>query len=340
MALRDTRGQLLIPSLMCMASFFLFVILIFEVGRLSRDKIRQQFALDAAASIEMEQYTDLLNRLAYLNGVFPDRVFREVYGANWAKSYIAGLFPAAPNGVSPEEPVWPIRFGPGRNKVDGNSADPPLDFGQLHMNPEGAEGAVPIDDATMEAYGYIKIYQWLGDIATAQKLVFESTVLKRHALLRKSLWMNLQAEEADAGSCSGDIQDCGDEAAKAFRNILLRTHFLRDFKYCGLLVPVGSQMYIGVMDGSFSFGINGLWQLTTVPEKDLSMLRRGFVVKNHWSPKKNFFNVDFKEHLPEPEDPFVQVTAITKGGRVWPDSTPKYSSRLLPGCPSKDLVCQ
>lgn len=322
------RGQLLFPALVCMASFFLFVILIFEVGRLSRDKIRQQFALDAAASIEMEQYTDLLNRLAYLNGVFPDRVFREVYGGSWAKSYVAGLFPAAPNGVNESESVWPIRFGPGR--PEGNSADPPEDFGQLHMNPLGAEGAIPIDDATMEAYSYIKIYQWLGDIATAQKLVFESTVLKRHSLLRKSLWMNLQAEQDGAGSCAGDVSDCGDEPVKAFRKISLRTHFLRDFKYCGLLVPVGSTMYVGVMDGSFSFGINGLWQLTTIPSNQLNMLRKGFVVENHWTPKNNFFAVNFREYLEESDDPVVRVRPITKGGRLWPDSTPKYFTRLQP----------
>lgn len=325
---KNSRGQLLIPSLMCMASFFLFVILIFEVGRLSRDKIRQQFALDAAASIEMEQYTDLLNRLAYLNGVFPDRVFREVYGGSWSGYYGAGLFPAAPGGVIESASTWPIQFGPGRPWA--NDPDPPPDFGHLHMNPLGAEGAVPLECATIAAYSYIKIYQWLGDIATSQKLVFESAVLRRHLLLRKSLWMNMQSEEDGSGACSGDVFNCGDEAAKGFRNILLRTHVLQDFKYCGLIVPVGSATYVGVMDGAFSFGINGLWQLTTVPEDHLKMLRKGFIVQNHWIPKRNYFNVDFKEYLEDSKDPFVRTRTVTRGGMVWPNSTPKYYTRLQP----------
>ena len=110
----DRRGQILLPSLLVLPVLFLFVILICEVGKLSRDKIRQQFALDTAASLEMEQYTDTLNRLAYINGAFPDRIFREIYGQSWGSYYGAGLFPAAPAGVDESAAVWPIGFGPGR----------------------------------------------------------------------------------------------------------------------------------------------------------------------------------------------------------------------------------
>jgi hypothetical protein len=55
----------------------LFVYLIFETAKLSRDKIRHQFAIDSAAFVEMTNYSDFLNRSAYVNGAFPMRIFRE-----------------------------------------------------------------------------------------------------------------------------------------------------------------------------------------------------------------------------------------------------------------------
>ena len=64
-ALRGREGQLAIPSLFLLPSLFLFVYLIFETAKLSREKIRHQFALDAAAFIEMTNYSDFLNRSAY-----------------------------------------------------------------------------------------------------------------------------------------------------------------------------------------------------------------------------------------------------------------------------------
>lgn len=75
--LRCRRGQLSIPSLFVLPSLFLFVYLIFETAKLSREKIRHQFAVDAAAFIEMTNYSDFLNRSAYVNGAFPQRIFYE-----------------------------------------------------------------------------------------------------------------------------------------------------------------------------------------------------------------------------------------------------------------------
>ena len=72
-------GQILIPSLLIIPSLLLFVYLLFETTKLSREKIRQQFAVDSAAFIQMSDYTNLLNRTAYVNGAFPSRIFKEMY---------------------------------------------------------------------------------------------------------------------------------------------------------------------------------------------------------------------------------------------------------------------
>src|SRR3984957_11337744 len=77
--MRSRGGQIVIPALLLFPTLFLFVYLIDETAKLSREKIRHQFAMDAAAFVEMTNYSDFLNRSAYVNGAFPMRIFEEGY---------------------------------------------------------------------------------------------------------------------------------------------------------------------------------------------------------------------------------------------------------------------
>ena len=77
--LRCRRGQLIVPAIFVIPSLFLFIILVFEITKLSREKIRHQFAVDSASFIEMTNYSDFLNRSAYINGAFPERIFAESF---------------------------------------------------------------------------------------------------------------------------------------------------------------------------------------------------------------------------------------------------------------------
>src|SRR5512137_1751447 len=74
---RSRVGQVIIPALFLFPTFMLFVYLIYETAKLSREKIRHQFAIDAAVFVEMTNYSDFLNRTAYVNGAFPMRIFDE-----------------------------------------------------------------------------------------------------------------------------------------------------------------------------------------------------------------------------------------------------------------------
>src|SRR3989338_1050305 len=74
---KSRAGQIVIPAMLLFPTLFLFVYLIYETAKLSREKIRHQFAMDAAAFVEMTNYSDFLNRSAYVNGAFPMRIFRE-----------------------------------------------------------------------------------------------------------------------------------------------------------------------------------------------------------------------------------------------------------------------
>ena len=77
---RSRAGQIIIPAMLIFPTLFLFVYLIYETAKLSREKIRHQFAMDAAVYVEMANYSDFLNRSAYVNGAFPMRIFEEGYG--------------------------------------------------------------------------------------------------------------------------------------------------------------------------------------------------------------------------------------------------------------------
>lgn len=313
--LTDARGQLAVPFLLVLPSFFLIVIFLVQIGHLSREKIRQQFAIDAAATLEMESYADLLNRLAYVNGVFPHRIFR----GGMDNAVPSSLYPTAHQPFTMDDAVWPIRGG-----VAGADPDPPTNFGILHMHLPG-EGGVAIDAAEQAAYNYISVYRWLGDVATAQKLVFEKTTLRNHDLLRKALWMNTRTSGGSA-SCGEFASDCGDIAAASFGDITIRMHYLQGFKHCPVTITIGGQTYVGELEGAFNFAGAGLFQLATVPQDQIKMLEDGWVAKTHFDPGPNDFGTNFVEMMA----PYVRARVTTRGGKVWPDTTPKFYTRLYP----------
>lgn len=75
--LKNQKAQIVLPAILLVPTILLVIYLLFETAKLSRFKIRNQFALDSAAFIELTSYSNFLNAVAYTNGAFPFRVFRE-----------------------------------------------------------------------------------------------------------------------------------------------------------------------------------------------------------------------------------------------------------------------
>ena len=75
--LKNRKAQIVLPAILLIPTILLVIYLLFETAKLSRFKIRSQFALDSAAFIELTSYSNFLNAVAYVNGAFPFRVFRE-----------------------------------------------------------------------------------------------------------------------------------------------------------------------------------------------------------------------------------------------------------------------
>lgn len=295
--LSGRRGQLVIPFLLVLPSLFLFVYLLVETARLSREKIRRQFALDAASSAEIALYADLLNRLAYVNGPFPDRVFKElgVSAVRYYQDYRIGLFPASLGRVSEEQPRWVFRFGPGRDYLNVDS--PPTHMGIFFINQEAVSPRMAV---------FSKVYFLLGDLATSHIKVFDSAT-RRHALLRKSMWLNL----GTTPDCTGP-PDCGSEAADGFVPLPVDLHYLDGYED-------------NDDDEKVHYAPPGIFQLATVNAPKLAELKSGLLIRQSWAPGKNYFGVDFKE-----PPPYVRSTVSVEGGRVWTDPTPKYYTALAP----------
>lgn len=78
------KAQLLIPSLLIMPTLVIFIYLLYETTKISREKIKTQFALDTAGFVAMQDFTNFLNRTAYINGPFPYRIFKEEWDCRGA----------------------------------------------------------------------------------------------------------------------------------------------------------------------------------------------------------------------------------------------------------------
>ncbi|MFC1679857.1 TadE/TadG family type IV pilus assembly protein [Elusimicrobiota bacterium] len=220
--LRSRRGQIAIPSLFVIPSLFLFVYLIYETSKLSREKIRHQFALDAAAFIEMTNYSDFLNRSAYVNGAFPERIFHEgFHGTCFEKKnatsgncagrgdrlftilYDNGAFPARSRDPGTElsgmddMSSWLIRFG---GTGSGKNSNPPsMPTTQYTTTLQDALDYWLSWDAAQDIYKlYVQIYQLLGSVEDAQYSVFCrltgapgcGSTGNAHTFFRKSYWLN------------------------------------------------------------------------------------------------------------------------------------------------------
>ncbi len=159
--LKNKKAQIVLPAILLIPTILLVIYLLFETAKLSRFKIRNQFALDSAAFIELTSYSNFLNAVAYTNGAFPFRVFRENMtqeippeegsGATERMTYYdlfyqAGAFPAmAEVNSNPSDNAgkWELKYkeaegdqqkieeGVGRPK-DWNSENPKVDASQKY----------------------------------------------------------------------------------------------------------------------------------------------------------------------------------------------------------------
>ncbi|MFH1723844.1 MAG: hypothetical protein ABII00_04385 [Elusimicrobiota bacterium] len=371
-AIAGGRGQIAIPSLFVLPTLFLFVYLSFETAKISREKIRHQFALDAAAFIEMTNYSDFLNRSAYVNGAFPQRIFYEGFyntciekknntsgdcGGKGDRLYTIlfknGAFPktdqAPPDAPLDSYPRWFLRFG-GTGQSKNNNA-PDMGGGRLDLltMQDALDYWLSWDDAQDIYKLYVQIYQLLGSVEDAQYSVFKR-LTNGHNFFRKSYWLNTNdsigaafegAAYFDAYSfspkpyCVQELMIVGNKPTS------------NPFQPYILYAPQSPiQMPSTISDCQPS---SGLFQMEAIPDSHLDNMRTqhppgsrfgfnlpGYPVVQHWGQDtlgRNYFNVNFMNKVRCPDGaggPCVHATAAVLGGRLWPDPTPKFQTRLYP----------
>ena len=247
---KSRAGQIVIPAMLLFPTLFLFVYLIYETAKLSREKINHQFAMDAAAFVEATNYSDFLNRTAYVNGAFPMRIFEQGYDdfpadceskvehcekISYAEVlYQNGIFPRSRSRgtgtgdptLFTDEPVWDIEYG--GVGVSKNSSDPEMPDPVVLFSLDNANKYWHPWDLATEVYKlYVQVYSLLGSVEDAQWQVLKRlTKDSKHSFLQKSYWLN-----------TGDAKGYGDELANSFDAALgdfkTRAHCVRKLVYNG-----------------------------------------------------------------------------------------------------------
>lgn len=353
---RNPRGQIILPVLLTLPIGILFAYLLFETGKMSREKIRHQFALDAASFVEMVNYTDFLNQTAYVNGAFPFRDFVELFSCPPAfcqkcpavpensmdnvldrkdstnpvciydMLYDNGAFPASDKiGAQLEnQPVWDIRFDPMGARSWLNSPVPFEGLGSLDLITETQAETVWIPWEMSEAIytQYRLMYTMLGEAEAAHIKVYQR-LSQDHLFFRKSYYLN-------SGDCPNNPMDCNLGGIEKFTPIEPRLHYLNSLVFWANAPATNPSELFDVQrtDPQIDFPAPGLFQFTTVDENQLTSLKDGYGITLFWDAPSNYFQIKVADYL---EDGTILHSRIgTYGGKVWPDPTPKYQTRLQP----------
>jgi len=353
------KAQIIIPSLFVIPSLLLFVYLIFEITKLSREKIRRQFAIDSAAFIQMGDYTNLFNRTAYVNGVFPYRVFKEVYECPYATPFLqrtdgsgqecpfdmlykAGAFPKYTGDVARHPPKsldskdkWTIKFyEPAR---PGINANPPNvgDMITLVTEEQGNKIYIWWDGVTGVYKFYAQFYTLLASIEESQYTVFER-LTDNFSFFRKSYYLN-------TGECRENPAVCAEDGLSEFKANRIRKGdnfhmWFTDRLRFWAKQPLSGLPPYRLVTTRPPIDIK-LFQLATVDDDALRRLGTGYEVYQGWDVPSNYFNIDFNNLVPCPETgrPCVHVRIASQcpqlsfgNNCVWPNPTPKYQTRLYP----------
>lgn len=356
----SNRGQIALPALLVIPTLLLFVYLLFETAKVSREKIRHQFALDSAVFIELTNHTDYLNRTAFVNGPFPYRIFKELFDCPPEENYIMrsdpghegeeecmfdifyemGAYPLMVNDTGTPEgndktPVWEFEFADRmyesgieeEDLVNITEVDPdvPENFQFLQLE-KLKTLELMISTVQLIADIYYQVYSILGDVQKAQMDIYNRLVSDA-SFLRKSYFLN-------AGSCAAG--GCAQSTASTILRYKLNTE-LKLIKWMHIRGK-GERVFIESGDiisrikrKKYTFPGNGLFQLAII-DGNFSALRRGVTVYEPFTTGNNFFNMDLNVLRPQTRSTISiahPVEGDMKSG-VWPNSTPKFRARLYP----------
>ncbi len=322
------KGQILIPSILIIPSLMLFVYLIFETTKISREKIRQQFAVDSAAFIQMGDYTNILNRTAYVNGAFPYRIFKEAYECTAGCSsgteencmkktddtgtvctykmlYDAGAIPRYKDDVEFQEATpldnkskWDIAFkDPPRGDMNKNPPAPETDLMLINAD-QGIKIYIFWDPAIGIYKFYAQVYTMLGAVEESQMTVFER-LTENFNFFRKSYYLN-----ANTNECVDNPNLCGEDGVRSpggfrvnrfSRGTSMFMWYVQRIIFHAKVPQSGLPPYfLGKTNPPLQMPAPGLFQLASFSDTAMKTVGDGYHVYQGWDAPSNYFGVDFK----------------------------------------------
>ncbi|OGS05472.1 MAG: hypothetical protein A3G41_07725 [Elusimicrobia bacterium RIFCSPLOWO2_12_FULL_59_9] len=344
----NNRGQLVVPSVIILPSLVLFIYLLFETFVISREKIRHQFAVDSASFVELTQYSDFLNRTAYVNGAFVWRVFQEAFGqevvSGEGKSnqslnvfdalYENGAFPKGEGSGGAEldeEQVWKIRYNDAI-RPGINDEDPEPGVQNLTLFTSQQREAHWLVDENVYQYKNIfnQLFQLLYQVQSAQAAV-NKKITEKHDFFTKSYHLNTTEPARNAWRASRAIPNLEDDTKMHFLEINTIFYTCRRDGTRNMPGDCNTDQYTYYYPTSYVLQYDDpeqLFQMTTVDNKLLSKFAKGISILQRWDVPDNYFGIKFVREMHH--DAVVHSKIQIAGGQIWPDPTPKYQVRLYP----------
>ncbi len=346
--IKNKRAQIILPAVLLIPTILLVIYLLFETTKISKDKIRHQFALDTSSFVEMISLSNYLNATAYVNGAFPFRLFRDFFEANNPKLepdpyaenatnlqpvsyydyyYQAGAFPAMSDYNSAPKATdtkWDLHYYKDTRK-DWEKDIPKVDEDTFY--PINSEEISKTHQAywDMEILSlYFMVYYYLGNIYEDQKKVYERLV-KDNEFFRKGYFYN-------TGNCS--LSECGREGAQILKNYFVKTEplyiskvniFYKNDRNSSTKIELDLKEK-KIMGGQ----LFQLAYLSRGSKDKLRALYKGVDITQRFTLSKNYFNINLKRYNPRVHTRIALQCTNESNNCVWPAPTSKYQVRLFP----------
>ena len=346
--IKNKRAQIILPAVLLIPTILLVIYLLFETTKVSKEKIRHQFALDTSSFVEMISLSNYLNATAYVNGAFPFRLFRDFFEANNPKLepdpyaenatnlqpvsyydyyYQAGAFPAMSDYNSAPKATdtkWDLHYYKDTRK-DWEKDIPKVDEDTFY--PINSEEISQTHQAywDMEILSlYFMVYYYLGNIYEDQKKVYERLV-KDNEFFRKGYFYN-------TGNCS--LSECGREGAQILKNYFVKTEPLYISKVNIFYKSDRNSSQKIELDLKEKKIMGGqLFQLAYLAKGSKEKLRalyKGVDITQRFTLSKNYFNINLKRYNPRVHTRIALQCTNESNNCVWPAPTSKYQVRLFP----------
>lgn len=349
--IKNKKAQVLLPAVLLIPTILLVIYLLFETTKVSKEKIRYQFALDTSSFVEMTNLSQYLNATSYVNGAFPFRLFRDFFEAGNPKInpdpnaegsdglqpvslydyyYQAGAFPAMSDyNSSPKitDTKWDLHYY-GDTRKDWEKENPRVDNDTFYpINNEDIANTHEVywDMDTLKVY--FMVYYYLGNIYEDQKKVYERLV-KDNEFFRRGYFYN-------TGNCS--LSECGKDGAKILKNYFIKTEplyisKLRIFyKQPGDFNDKPTKIDLDLEEKQLMGGKIFQFAYLAKGSKDkLRTLYRGVDITQRFTLSRNYFNINLMKYNPRVHTKVALQCTNETNNCVWPSPTSKYQVRLYP----------